>query len=190
MNIAQKALKKNNNFLRTVVSGAKGDYFNIAQITGLLGQQNLNGQRICPQLSNNTRTLPHYPIKVEDYTDDMRYESRGFIKSSFTKGLSPREFYFHTMTGREGITDTAMKTATSGYIQRRMIKLAEDIQIKYDNTVRNSSGGIIQFIYGDNNMDPVHTVFNKSENGIACNVERLVQRLNNRAEDRLNASVS
>jgi len=190
MNIAQKALKQNNNFIRTVVSGAKGDYFNIAQITGLLGQQNLNGQRICPQLSNNTRTLPHYPIKLEDYTDDMRYESRGFIKSSFTKGLSPREFYFHTMTGREGITDTAMKTATSGYIQRRMIKLAEDIQIKYDNTVRNSSGGIIQFIYGDNNMDPVHTVFNKSDNGLACNIERLVQRLNNRAENRLNASAS
>lgn len=182
MNIAQKALRPDNNFIKTVVSGAKGDYFNIAQITGLLGQQNLNGQRIHPSLSNNKRTLPHYPIDPSQYTDDMRYESRGFIKSSFTKGLSAREFYFHAMTGREGITDTAMKTATSGYIQRRMIKLAEDIQIKYDGTVRNSNGNIIQFCYGDNNLDPVHTIFHKSSQPFACNVERLVHQLNNRAE--------
>lgn len=185
MSIAQKALQKDNNFIKTVISGAKGDYFNIAQITGLLGQQNLNGQRIHPLLSNNRRTLPHYPIDPAQYTDDMRYESRGFIRSSFTKGLSPREFYFHAMTGREGITDTAMKTATSGYIQRRMIKLAEDIQIKYDGTVRNSNNSIIQFCYGDNNLDPVQTRFTRTSEPAVCSVERLVERLNNRAELRL-----
>lgn len=185
MNIAQKAMKKDNNFLKTVISGSKGDYFNICQITGLLGQQNLNGQRIPNMLSDNTRSLPHYPIDPEQYTDDMRYESRGFIRSNFTTGLSPREFYFHAMTGREGITDTAMKTATSGYIQRRMIKLAEDVQIKYDSTVRNSSGNIIQFVYGDNNLDPVHTIFHGSKTGSACNVKRLVDRLNHKAQERI-----
>lgn len=187
MSIAQKAMKSDNNFLKTVISGSKGDYFNIMQVTGLLGQQNLNGQRIPNMLSNNTRSLPHYPIDPEKYTDDMRYESRGFIKSNFTQGLSPREFYFHAMTGREGITDTAMKTATSGYIQRRMIKLAEDVQIKYDSTVRNSSGNIIQFVYGDNNLDPVHTVFHGSKDGSVCNIERLVNRLNLKAQERMNS---
>jgi len=112
MAIAKNALQDTNNFLSTVVSGAKGDYFNIAQITGILGQQNLNGQRVQPLLNNNTRTLPHYPIRPEKYTDDMRYESAGFIRSSFVHGLSPREFFFHAMTGREGITDTAMKSVT------------------------------------------------------------------------------
>ena len=110
--IAKNALPKDNAFLQTVMSGAKGDYFNIAQITGILGQQNLNGKRVEPVLSNNSRTLPHYPIRPEDYTDEEVYESRGFIRSCFLRGLSPRDFYFHAMTGREGITDTAMKSVT------------------------------------------------------------------------------
>lgn len=177
MSIAQKAMNKDNNFLKSVTAGSKGDFFNISQITGCLGQQNLNGQRIFPALSDNRRTLPHYPVDREQYTDDMRYESQGFIKSCFTRGLNPREWYFHTMTGREGITDTAMKTATSGYIQRRMIKLAEDVQIKYDGTVRNSGNHVIQFAYGDNNLDPLHTVFKKGQ-AMSVDIERLAERLN------------
>lgn len=177
MAIAQKAMKDDNNFLKSVTSGSKGDAFNIAQITGCLGQQNLNGQRIFPALSDNRRTLPHYPIDPREYTDDMRYESQGFIKSCFTKGLNPREWYFHAMTGREGITDTAMKTATSGYIQRRMIKLAEDVQIKYDGTVRNSGNHIIQFAYGDNNLNPLNTVFEKGK-AVSLNIKRLADQLN------------
>ena len=112
MSIAQKALEEDNNFLATVISGAKGDYFNIAQITGLLGQQNLNGERIQPLLSNYKRTLPHYPFEKEEYSEDMQFESSGFIRSSFIHGLNPREYFFHAMTGREGITDTAMKSVT------------------------------------------------------------------------------
>ena len=112
MAIAKNALPSTNNFLATVISGAKGDYFNIAQITGLLGQQNLNGERIPSLLSNFSRTLPHFPINKEDYTEDMKFESSGFIRSSFIHGLNPREYFFHSMTGREGITDTAMKSVT------------------------------------------------------------------------------
>lgn len=177
MAIAQKALHSDNNFLATVVSGAKGDYFNIAQITGLLGQQNLNGERIKPLLSNYTRTLPHYPMERKDYTEDMDFESSGFIRSSFIHGLNPREYFFHAMTGREGITDTAMKTATSGYIQRRMIKIAEDIQVKYDGTVRNSANSIIQMSYGENSLDPTHTIFKKGV-PLPCNVSRIIQKIN------------
>jgi len=179
MAIAQKALRSDNHFIATVVSGAKGDYFNIAQITGLLGQQNLNGQRIPYLLSNQRRSLPHYPVCPEHYTDDMKYESAGFIRSSFVHGLSPREYFFHAMTGREGITDTAMKTATSGYIQRRMIKIAEDVQIKYDGTVRNSVNNVIQFCYGENFLNPMNTTFlGGAEHATPCDVERLVQKIN------------
>lgn len=110
--IAKNALSHDNSFVQTVISGAKGDYFNIAQITGLLGQQNLNGKRISPCLSDMSRTLPHYPIDPSQYNDETRYESKGFIRSCFVKGLAPRDFYFHAMTGREGITDTAMKSVT------------------------------------------------------------------------------
>ena len=103
LKIAKDSLDQNNNFLSTVKSGSKGDYFNVAQITGLLGQQNLLGQRINPILNNGKRTLPHYPL--EDLTIEMEYESRGFIDSSFISGLNPRQFYFHAMSGREGCCD-------------------------------------------------------------------------------------
>jgi DNA-directed RNA polymerase II subunit RPB1 len=103
LRIAKGALDQNNNFLSTVHSGSKGAMFNIAQITGLLGQQNLKGQRVPLLLSNGRRTLPHYPFGK--LPPEMEYESRGFIASSFIHGLNPREFYFHAMSGREGISD-------------------------------------------------------------------------------------
>ena len=106
LRIAKESLAKNNNFLSTVRSASKGDYFNVAQITGLLGQQNLMGQRVVPVLNHGKRTLPHYPFG--DLPLEMEYESKGFIASSFIKGMNPREFYFHAMSGREGVCDTAM----------------------------------------------------------------------------------
>lgn len=111
LRIAKESLSSENNFLHTVNSGSKGDFFNIAQITGLLGQQNLLGGRVKPQLNNNSRTLPHYPF--EDLTLEQEYESRGFIASSFIKGLSPRQFYFHAMSGREGVCDELSCVANS-----------------------------------------------------------------------------
>ena len=87
-------------------------------------------------LNKGKRTLPHYPF---DLPKEKDYESKGFIKNSFSHGLNPREFFFHAMTGREGITDTGMKTATTGYIQRKMVKVAEDFNVKYDGTVRNTT---------------------------------------------------
>lgn len=112
LSIAKNSLRPDNNFLSTVISGAKGDFFNIAQITGLLGQQQVCTGRIQNTLTNCSRVLPHYPIDPSLYTDNMSYEAKGFIRGSFGKGLSPREFFLHSLTGREGITDTAMKSVT------------------------------------------------------------------------------
>ena len=175
MRIAKEALNKDNNFLSTVTSGSKGDFFNIAQITGLLGQQNFSGQRIQPTLNNNTRTLPHY--KFEKLDKETEYESKGFIKNSFIHGINPREFWFHAITGREGVTDTAMKTAQTGYIQRRMVKIGEDIQIKNDGTVRNSVGSIYQFKYGNDGLDAEKAIIVDGKPQV-CDVKRLVDNLN------------
>jgi DNA-directed RNA polymerase beta' subunit len=103
MKIAKEAMKKNNNFLVTVLSGSKGDHFNISQITGLLGQQNLEGKRVEPSLNHRKRTLPHYPFQI--LNKEIEYESRGFIRHSFIRGLNPQEFFFHAMSGREGVAD-------------------------------------------------------------------------------------
>lgn len=177
LSIAKNSLLPTNNFLWTVKSGAKGDFFNIAQITGLLGQQNVCGGRIPYSLSNNKRSLPHYPINRTHYNDKMLLASRGFIMGCFAKGLTAREFFLHSITGREGITDTAMKTATSGYIQRRMIKVAEDIHIAEDGTVRSFANNIIQFSYGNNYLNPSNSIV-KEEKTLPFDISRLMKRMN------------
>lgn len=184
LRIAKNALDIDNNFKKTVGAGSKGDFFNIAQITGLLGQQNLSGQRVPKHLNKGKRTLPHYPLNPEEMSKEMEYESRGFIRHSFIHGLNPQEFYFHAMSGREGITDTAMGTSKSGYIQRRIVKLLEDTAVKYDGTVRNTEGNIYQFVYGDDGFDPSETIFLKNEAQV-CDVTKIVQRLNISHEARI-----
>jgi DNA-directed RNA polymerase beta' subunit len=180
LRIAKNALDPKNNFLATVNSGSKGDFFNIAQITGLLGQQNLSGKRIQRHLNRGTRTLPHYPLKQE-MSKEMEYESRGFIRHSFIHGLNPQEFYFHAMSGREGITDTAMGTSKSGYTQRKLTKVTENISVKYDGTVRNVEGHIYQFAYNEDGLDPSETIIKKGD-GLFCDVGRLVDMLNMECE--------
>ncbi|KAH0863267.1 hypothetical protein HID58_080478 [Brassica napus] len=88
-------------------------------------------------------------------TIDYGPESRGFVENSYLRGLTPQEFFFHAMGGREGLIDTAVKTSETGYIQRRLVKAMEDIMVKYDGTVRNSLGDVIQFLYGEDGMDAV-----------------------------------
>lgn len=182
MRIAKESLSLDNNFISTVTSGSKGDYFNIAQIMGLLGQQNIMGKRIKAQLNKGGRTLPHYPFDPAQMSKEDEFVSKGFIRNSFLRGLSPQEYWFHAASGREGIIDTSMKTASSGYTQRKMVKIMEDIQIKYDQTVRNSMGSIIQFSYNSDNLDGTKTVFAKDMTPIVCNIERLADQLNSRFE--------
>ena len=175
MKIAKESLNDSNNFTKTVESGSKGNFFNIAQIVGLLGQQNLKGKRIFPLLNNKTRTLPHYRFNIKN--QKMMYRSHGFITRSFSQGLSPRDYFFHAMTGREGVTDTAVRTATSGYIQRKMVKLMEELKVCNDYTVRNSQDTIVQLRYGTDCMNPSKTLI-KNEKPHFIDVKRVISKLN------------
>lgn len=83
-------------------------------------------------------------------------EAKGFVKNSFYSGMTATEFFFHTMGGREGLVDTAVKTAETGYMARKLMKALEDLYISYDNTVRNASGTVIQFEYGGDSLDPAN----------------------------------
>ena len=179
LRIAKDALAPENNFISTVMSGSKGDFFNIAQITGLLGQQNIGGNRVPLELNHGRRSLPHYPFG--DLPPEAEYESRGFINRGFLLGLNPRQFYYHAMSGREGICDTAMGTATSGYMQRQIVKLTEDIKVHYDGTVRDAPGKIYQLAYGENRINPETTVKVSGAQKV-CNVSRLIARLNMKHE--------
>uniref|UniRef100_A0A7E4VMI7 DNA-directed RNA polymerase subunit n=1 Tax=Panagrellus redivivus TaxID=6233 RepID=A0A7E4VMI7_PANRE len=142
---AQKSLSEFNNFKSMVVAGSKGSKINISQVIACVGQQNVEGKRI--PFGFRHRTLPHF-IK-----DDYGPESRGFVENSYLAGLTPTEFFFHAMGGREGLIDTAVKTAETGYIQRRLIKAMESVMVNYDGTVRNSVGQLIQLRYGEDGLD-------------------------------------
>ena len=147
--IGRKSLSADNRFVIMVNAGSKGSTINIAQMISCLGQQNVDGKRI--PLGFEDRTLPHY-TKFDDSP-----EARGFVESSFIQGLTPEEVYFHAMGGRVGLIDTAVKTSQTGYIQRRLIKSMEDLKVEYDMTVRNNKNKIIQFKYGDDNVNPTKT---------------------------------
>jgi DNA-directed RNA polymerase II subunit RPB1 len=144
---AQSALDETNSVKAMVTSGSKGSFINISQIIACVGQQNVEGKRI--PYGFKKRTLPHFS------KDDIGSESRGFVENSYLRGLSPQEFFFHAMGGREGLIDTACKTAETGYIQRRLVKAMETVMARYDGTLRTSGGQIVQFLYGEDGMDAV-----------------------------------
>jgi DNA-directed RNA polymerase II subunit RPB1 len=142
---AQGSLRSDNSVKAMVNAGSKGSELNISQIIACVGQQNVEGKRI--PFGFNRRTLPHFS------KDDYGPESRGFVENSYLRGLAPQEFYFHAMGGREGLIDTAVKTADTGYIQRRLVKAMEDVIVQYDGTVRSANGMVIQFLYGEDGLD-------------------------------------
>jgi DNA-directed RNA polymerase II subunit RPB1 len=138
---------KNNNLLILVSSGAKGKPDNVSGMAAGKGQMNLNFARIKKKVNN--RTFAHF------FQNDDRPEARGYAESSYFDGLQPIEFFIDAMAGREGLIDTAIRTADSGYINRRLIKCMEDVVVHYDGTIRNGNNIIVQYIYGDSHLDQV-----------------------------------
>lgn len=126
--------------------GSKGSTLNISQMMACVGQQNVGGKRIQNGFVN--RTLPHFEYK------SLTPAAKGFVANSFYTGLAATEFFFHTMGGREGLVDTAVKTAETGYMARRLMKALEDLSLQYDYTVRNSESTVVQFVYGDDSLNP------------------------------------
>ena len=139
-------LHKTNAALIMAISGSKGSFINISQMIACVGQQAINGKRVPNGFQE--RALPHFTRQSKIPA------AKGFVGNSFFSGMTPTEFIFHTMGGREGLVDTAVKTAVSGYMQRRLIKCLEDLYITYDMTVRNCTQNIIQLRYGSDGLDP------------------------------------
>ena len=143
--IGYNSLANENRMTAMVRAGSKGGPINIAQMIACVGQQNIDGKRI--PYGFEDRTLPHF----KKYDDGA--EARGFIENSFISGLTPTEFFFHAMSGREGLIDTAVKTADTGYIQRQLVKAMEDLVVQHDGTVRDANMNISQFHYGEDGIN-------------------------------------
>ena len=160
--ILKNKLPKYNSPLIMAICGSKGSNINLCQMIALVGQQTVNGQRMPNGFFD--RSLPHFE------TFSKYPASKGFVGNSFYSGLTATEFFFHTIGGREGLVDTAVKTAETGYMQRRLMKALEDLSVKYDDTVRTSTEHIIQFQYGDDGLDPMFM----DDQGLPVSLKRLM----------------
>ncbi len=150
--IAMKQVK-NSSATTMVRCGARGNPLNIAQMTAIVGQQALRGKRIESGFKN--RTMSYFK------ENDLSPKARGFVKNNFKSGLTPAEFFFGAMTGRDALMDTALRTPKSGYLYRRLSNAMQDLKVEYDDTVRDASGKIVQFSYGEDCLD-----VSKTKNGV------------------------
>lgn len=150
MKHAHTYLLMNSRFRDPITSGAKGDFFNITQISSLLGQQTVSGKRIVPTIDHGRRTLPH---QKHDSSVKFKYINAGFIRNSFFHGLTVSEYFYHSMSAREGLIDTSMKTANTGYLTRKINKLCEDVYTDTLGHVRNQNK-LFNLLYGVDGVIP------------------------------------
>ncbi|KIV94969.1 hypothetical protein PV10_02682 [Exophiala mesophila] len=141
----RKAFPRNQMQAMTL-SGAKGSSVNANLISCNLGQQVLEGRRVPTMVSGKTlpsfRAFETHPV------------AGGYVSGRFLTGIKPQEYFFHAMSGREGLIDTAVKTSKSGYLQRCIVKGLEGLRTEYDTSVRESSNGnLIQFLYGEDGLE-------------------------------------
>jgi len=149
-----------NSVVSMAVTGARGSFVNLTQMCALVGQEALEGERI--HRGYVQRTLSHFE------EGDLGLTSRGFVSNSYKKGLHPFEFFFDAMNSRENLMDKSLHTRHSGYMERRLINALQDLRIEYDGTVRDSKNNIIQFVAGEDGIDPA-----KSDGG-TVSIERVI----------------
>jgi len=161
-NVIEKHIPDNN----TVVmarSGARGSMINLVQCAACIGQETIKGERI--RIGYFNRTFPHFK------KGDVSLESKGFVKNGYKQGLNPFEFFFDAMNSREGLMDKSLKTRHSGYLERRLIGALQDLKVEYDGTVRDSGRKVIEFIPGEDGLDP-----SKIQKG-GINVEKIANKI-------------
>ena len=167
--IAESYFGMDNHAVIMALTGARGSMLNLTQIAACVGQQSVRGGRI--ERGYRNRTLPHFQ------EGELGAKASGFVHSSYKSGLDPLEFFFHAMGGREGLVDTAIRTAQSGYMQRRLVNALQDLNVNEDGTVRDNRGVVIQTRYGEDGIDPA-----KSDFGKVADIDRLIEEMRIKAK--------
>ncbi len=162
-----KTVSDTNNAIIMSKAG-KGNILNLAQTSVLVGQQALRGKRIERGYKNRTLSLFR--------EHDKSPEAKGFVRHSYKNGLNPVEFFFHAMTGRDSLMDTALRTPKSGYLYRRLANALQDLKVEYDGTVRDANKSIVQFAYGDDHID-----VSRSENG-TIDIKKIIDEVSRKTK--------
>ena len=74
------------------------------------------------------------------------------------QGMNPKDYFYHSMGGRQGEVDTGVSTKVSGYLYRRLANSLKDLVVSNDGTVRTAAQNIVQYIYGEDGVFPQKTI--------------------------------
>lgn len=153
--VADKLIKmdEDNFYSDSITSKAKGKKFNLKAMNVIKGQEAIAGGRPVGMIETKVdgktiaRTSPFVRI------GSLNPKDYGLIESNFASGFNPQEYVVHAEGSRDGLLDTAVKTQSTGYLQRKVVGLTKQIRIYGDGTVRDDYGKIVQFLYGDDFFD-------------------------------------
>lgn len=165
---------QNNRFVTMIDSGAKGKNAEFGSMTAFVGQRYSQGGRMKLQLTDNTRASFYY------LPGDNSAEARGFVKNSYTEGLTPQEVIFNQINARDDIVVMMMGTPDTGSLGHQMTRALENVKTR-DGSIINPDGAIVQPIYGNDGMDAERMIAIKTDMGFTntfINLRRLVGRLN------------
>jgi len=143
--VFEKAIKPSQ-VLDIIKCGSRGGMVNLLQIGALIGQEMIMGKRI--ERGYYKRTFPHFKL------GDKSLAAKGFVAKGYKDGLNVFEFFFDNMNSRESLMDKSLKTRHSGYMERRLVGALQDLKVAYDGTVRDAANRIIQFMPGEDGLDP------------------------------------
>jgi DNA-directed RNA polymerase II subunit RPB1 len=146
--ISKDPTNKTKQAFQMVGSGSKGKMSHMMQFMGMLGIQILDNTWITGGYYK--RTTPHVP------RDSLDPYSHGYIHNCYRSGLNVDEYYFACTCGRDNVISRTIRTANTGYVQRKLIKVAEGLSVHYDGTIRNENGIILQHIYGNDGFDGIY----------------------------------
>ena len=136
-------MRRDNAFKTMVACGSKGSNINILQVAACIGQVTVSAQRI-----SGESVLPSFAPGGGDPV------SRGLCPNHFVGGITSEEFFLHAQGGREGLVDTAVKTAVTGYISRRLVKIMESLSIAHGGRVVSiQDGACVAQRYGGDGVD-------------------------------------
>lgn len=142
---------RENSLMQYIHSMSKGDFNNIKQISGVVGQQYMNGNTRLEAMYND-RTTPHFP------KFDQSIASRGYVFNCFSNGLNIVEYVAHQCASRLGLIAVALSTGDIGYMSRKLNKILEGIVYSHDHIPRVYGENVVSFEASQN--DPTYNTVN------------------------------
>ncbi|MDD4049634.1 MAG: DNA-directed RNA polymerase subunit A' [Candidatus ainarchaeum sp.] len=151
-----RKVSNNNTTMLSSVGGSRGKVLNVVNIIGLWGQVTVRTGRAKNGFKN--RLLSSNLLGSNALMD------YGFVKNNFYNGMTPKEYFIHSIGGRQGEIDTGVSTKVSGYLYRRLSNALKDLVVQDDLSVKTADGQVVQFTYGDDGLSPDKAYLGKNIN--------------------------